>query len=257
MKKHLNQLALIFVVSFLVISDGTCKEVKKAKEFEKKKEIELLLFFGKKCIEYDNNSRAWFMQIKENDETKFYDGRDGNSYKYIEIGNQVWMTENLRYKPSTNIGKHWAYNNDESNVDTYGYLYDWETAKNSCPNGWHLPSDDEWKQLEMYLGMSQTEADDTGYRGTDEWGKLKETGTTHWKSPNTAATNESGFTTLPGGGRSGNGYFSFIGAGGRWWSSTENSETSAWDRGLDFSFPGVYRGSYNKRLGFSVRCVKD
>ena len=180
-----------------------------------------------------------------------------NNYEYVTIGNQIWMTENLKYKPSPNNGNYWAYNNDEKNIEIYGYLYNWETAKKVCPNGWHLPSDNDWKELEIHLGMSKSEAYDVGYRGTNECAKLKETGTTHWQGPNTDATNEGGFTALPGGGRSGNGLYNFIGTGSRWWTSTPNSSESAWDRGLDYFYKGVYRGSYNKGIGLSVRCVRD
>ena len=111
-----------------------------------------------------------------------------------------------------------------SNRDNYGGLYTWAAAmdgstssstnpsgvKGVCPDGWHLPSDAEWKELEISLGMSQADADNTGFRGTDEGGKLKETGTAHWKSPNSGATNESRFTALPGGLRYYNGTFNAL-----------------------------------------------
>jgi len=164
---------------------------------------------------------------------------DGNVYKTVKIGNQWWMAENLkvtRYRngdPIPNItdnhtwvdlstGAYCNYNNDISNVATYGRLYNWyavDESRNIAPAGWHVPTDDEWKQLEIYLGMSPTEADETHWRGTDEGGKLKETGTTHWYSPNTGATNESGFTALPGGYRVSGG-FSSLGFGAYFWSST-------------------------------------
>ena len=111
--------------------------------------------------------------------------------------------------------KYYFFFNDDSATywDTYGALYTWAAVMNGeassnnnpsgvqgvCPDGWHLPSDTAWKELEMYLGMSQAQADGTFIRGTDEGGKMKETGTTHWNSPNTGATNSSGFTALPGG----------------------------------------------------------
>lgn len=128
---------------------------------------------------------------------------DGNVYKTVTIGNQAWMAENLkvmRYRngdaiPNVTGGTDWSnlstgaycsYDNDDNNIDTYGLLYNWyavDDSRNLAPEGWHVPTDEEWKELEMYLGMSQSEADDTGYRGTDEGGKLKEVGTTHWQSP--------------------------------------------------------------------------
>ena len=113
----------------------------------------------------------------------FTDNRDGEIYNYVKIGNQYWLSENLRFEPDS--GKYWAYNNDETDVILYGYLYSWETAINVCPTGWHLPSNAEWKELSDYLG-GESEAG----------GKMKVTGTTYWNSPNTDATNSSGFSAL-------------------------------------------------------------
>jgi len=109
-----------------------------------------------------------------------------------------------------------------------------------------LPSDVEWTELTDYLGGTSVAG-----------GKLKETGTTHWISPNTGATNESGFTALPGGNRFNNGSFSNIGYDGSWWSSTEYSTAHAWYRLLFCDYAGIHRGSSSKELGFSVRCVRD
>jgi len=110
----------------------------------------------------------------------------------------------------------------------------------------------------MYLGMSQSEADDYAWRGTDEGGKLKESGTAHWNSPNTGATNESGFSALPGGFRFGGlgGYY-YMGLGAYFWSSTQGSSRSAWGRRLYGNDSGVYRGDYGGDFGFSVRLVRD
>jgi len=173
----------------------------------------------------------------------FTDKRDGETYKAVKIGNQIWMAENLAYEPSS--GNYWAYDNDNSNVETYGYLYDWETALDVCPTGWHLPSDAEWTQLTDYLGGESLAG-----------GKLKETGTTHWNSPNTGATNETGFTALPGGYRNSNGNFYDIEKTAGFWSSTEYG-TSAWSRTLFYDYDLVNRYYYNQDIGFSVRCVRD
>jgi uncharacterized protein (TIGR02145 family) len=144
---------------------------------------------------------------------------DGNVYETIQIGTQWWIKENLRTThfrngdpiPLVTDDTAWAglstpayceYGNDPANVTDYGRLYNWYAVADSryiAPQGWHVATDEEWKQLEMYLGMSQSEANLTGIRGTVEGGKLKEAGTVHWQSPNTGATNESGFTALPGG----------------------------------------------------------
>lgn len=194
----------------------------------------------------------------------FTDPRDGKVYQTVTIGNQVWMAENLAYLPSVvgaGTGSQttpyyyvYGYNGTDvnaakatSNYATYGVLYNWSAAVNACPAGWHLPSDAEWTQLTDYLGGQSVAG-----------GKLKETGTTHWSSPNTGATNETGFTALPGGSRSSRrGNFDNIGNGGFWWSAAENTAESAWGRDIGYSYGGVSRSYGNKGLGFSVRCVRD
>ena len=135
---------------------------------------------------------------------------DSNYYPVVIIGTQTWMAKNLKttkYNDNTAIpgvtnnttwanstfpAYCWYNNNGAAYKNLYGALYNWHTVDsgNFCPVGWHVPSDDEWKTLEMYLGMSQSDADGEGIRGTDEGGKLKETGNTHWESPNRGATNE-------------------------------------------------------------------
>jgi len=202
---------------------------------------------------------------------------DGNIYQTIKIGDQWWMMENLKVTHYRNgdpiphvtdqdtwegltTGAYCEYDNDPGNMATYGRLYNWYAVDDSCniaPAGWHVPTDSEWKQLEIYLGMSQTEADVSGWRGTDEGGKLKEVGTTHWASPNTGATNESGFTALPGGCRLGNGFYINMGDYASFWSSTEYSGYYAWYRYLSNLDSQVYRHYYNKRRGYSIRCVRD
>jgi uncharacterized protein (TIGR02145 family) len=163
--------------------------------------------------------------------------------------------------------ERYCYNNDTNNCNIYCGLYQWnemmqyvhtEGTQGICPTGWHIPTDAEWKTLEMHLGMTPAEADNSGWRGThNEGGKLKETSTTHWYSPNTGATNSSGFTALPGGYRSSGGSFNYLGSYGYWWSSTVYSGTHAWVRGLTHGNDRVYRGSDDKTHGFSVRCIKD
>jgi uncharacterized protein (TIGR02145 family) len=202
---------------------------------------------------------------------------DGNTYRTVKIGNQWWMAENLKvthYRngdplPNVTDGATWRglttgayceYDNDVNSVATYGRLYNWYAVadiRNIAPPGWHVASDAEWKQLERYLGMSQAEADQTGWRGTDEGGKLKEGGTSHWISPNTGATNESGFTGLPGGYRYLGGLYYDIGVHAVFWSSTENGSSFAWCRNLGNAYSGVHRYDGGKEDGFSVRCVKD
>jgi uncharacterized protein (TIGR02145 family) len=212
---------------------------------------------------------------------------DGNVYQTVKIGDQWWMAENLKvthYRngdamPNVTNNSDWSslsssaycvYENNESNADTYGYLYNWyavDDNRNIAPEGWHVPTDEEWKELEMHLGMSQLEADDTGLRGTDEGGKLKEAGTNHWQSPNTGATNESGFTALPSGYRYDyhygllDGIFSGMGTHNIYWSSTEYNSTRAWRRCLNYDYSEIKRQGNEthcgKNYGYSVRLVKD
>ncbi|MBK8501077.1 MAG: fibrobacter succinogenes major paralogous domain-containing protein [Saprospiraceae bacterium] len=139
------------------------------------------------------------------------------------------------------------YDNLSSSNSTYGKLYNWYAVNTGklCPTGWHVPSDTEWTTLKDYLGGA-------GIAG----GKMKETGTIHWNSPNTGATNESGFTGLPGGTRDNNGTFNVLGYVGDWWSSTE-SGANAWFRNLSYLNGIVGRSDVGERWGFSVRCLRD
>lgn len=202
---------------------------------------------------------------------------DGNTYFTVRIGDQCWMAQNLKvthYRngdpiPQVTDNGEWtglatgaccAYDNDESNVDTYGRLYNWyavDDSRNIAPEGWHVPTDEEWKQLEIYLGMSQADADAQGWRGTDEGGKLKEFGTVHWDTPNTGATNLSGFTALPAGYRSAYGSYNKIGSEIRFWTSNEHNTDGGWYRWLEYTHSDCYRFAYLKNGGVSIRCVKD
>jgi uncharacterized protein (TIGR02145 family) len=178
--------------------------------------------------------------------SSFTDSRDGKVYQSVVIGNQVWMAENLAYAPSS--GNYWAYDNDDANVETYGYLYDRETALDVCPTGWHLPSDQEWTMLTTYLGEN-------------DGGKLKATGTIEagtglWEDPNYRATNESGFAALPGGFRFYDGQFTSIGYNSSWWSATR-SVAGGWLRWLHWDSNSVYRNDNYSDYGLSVRCIKD
>ena len=213
---------------------------------------------------------------KDDEETTITD-IDGNVYNIVTIGSQKWMKENLKTTkfndgsniPLENDGIEWInlrtpgmcwYDNNIDNKTLYGGLYNWYAVSTDklCPTGWHVPSDSEWKQLEKFLGMTQAEADDIEFRGTDEGGKLKETGTIHWSSPNTGATNESGFTALPGGYRSmAGGNFVNVGTDSYWWTSSGKSDNEAWERGLNYFLSTIDRIGSPKYDGFYVRCIKD
>ena len=208
---------------------------------------------------------------------------DGNIYKTVQIGTQTWMAENLkttRYNdgslipyvidlidwaqliefekfvecPQLTAGAYYWFDNDSSNKDIYGAIYNWYAVDrgNLCPTGWHVPTDAEWIKLERFLGGTQVAG-----------GKLKESGTTHWLSPNKGATNESGFTALPG--AVNDGYYGGddwwlgdydTGMYGLWWSATY------WDifgiyRSIINLYTPLYQGGGLKNCGASVRCLRD
>jgi uncharacterized protein (TIGR02145 family) len=197
---------------------------------------------------------------------------EGNVYNTVSIGTQVWMKENLKttkFNDNTDIplvtdenacaklstSAYCWYNNDAAtHKASYGALYNWYVVnsgyngdKKVCPTGWHIPTDTEWTILTTYLGGESVAG-----------GKLKETGLTHWITPNTGATNETGFTALPGGYRL---YYSGNFADNRifdeWWSSSEFNTSSAWFRHLIYGGNGVSILGMDKRYGLSVRCLKD
>ena len=213
---------------------------------------------------------------------------DGNTYKTIEIGEQKWMAENLKvthYADGTPIplvsdDDEWAalgegsqaycwYDNMSEYGDTTGALYSWGGAMNGssdssevvqgvCPDGWHLPGDEEWKVLEMQLGMSQEAADGLEWRGSSVGAFLKEQGFSHWDNPNSGADNASGFTALGGGFRSNKGTFYGVREYATFWSSDEKtSSANSWYRVLHFEKEAVYRHYITRKQGLSVRCVED
>jgi len=218
-------------------------------------------------------------------ETSTIKGNDGRVYRTVKIGDQWWMAENLRetrYRngnlishviggPTWNglsTGARCAYHNNETLADTYGYLYNWYAVTDGrkiAPAGWRVPTDEDWKRLERSLGMTPPQADATGSRGTDihAGGKLKTTGTIEdgtglWNAPNTAATNESGFTAQPGGFLfSVGGWFDYLGKSAAFWTGTENGSDLAWYRGLFWEHSGINRSNPSKRDGCSVRLVRD
>jgi len=174
----------------------------------------------------------------------FKDTRDGKEYKWVKIGDQTWMAENLAYDAGSGC---WAYNNDEDNVATYGRLYTWEVAKTACPSGWHLPTDAEWTELENALVGADKGSQLAG--NADLWsnGELE----------SNSQFGTSGFSALPGGYRGTNGSFNDVGSFGYWWSATESSSSKGWRWLLYYNKSGVNRGNSNKAYGFSVRCVRD
>ena len=187
----------------------------------------------------------------------------GYDYSTVLIGEQCWYSENCRYLPSVSPADfssdttpyYYVYSYDgydveaakaTENYDTYGVLYNWPAVMTEgiCQSGWHIPSDEEFTQLTDYLGGMDVAG-----------GKMKEAGYDHWNSPNTGATNSSGWTGLPGGDRYSGGFGSYE-VIGDWWSASESGSYS-WLRRLDVSSDDVLRGDYARYYGFSARCVRD
>jgi uncharacterized protein (TIGR02145 family) len=191
---------------------------------------------------------------------------DGYTYPSIILGNgQEWLAENLRTTvyangdtiPNVTDQTQWGdlytgawlyYNNDNQYENPYGKLYNWFTvndSRNLCPTNWHVPSDSEWTMLSDYLGGESVAGS-----------KMKSTGTQYWLSPNTDATNESGFSGLPGGVVDTGGPYGF-GNNGYWWSATEYTAGDAYGRVLYSSNGSIFKDGFNKWPGCSVRCLKD
>jgi uncharacterized protein (TIGR02145 family) len=191
---------------------------------------------------------------------------DGNVYTTVTIGTQVWMLENLKttkYNDGTDIPNVtdssvwsvlstpaycWYENNAAAYNNEYGGLYNWYVVNTGklCPKGWHIPTVAEWNILVNYLGGR-----------TIAGRKLKETGNTHWVNALTEATNESGFTGLPGGYCDFNGTFRFLGYNADYWSATEYNSTDAYVLDMYYEVSYLNIVNINKRYGFSVRCIKD
>lgn len=216
----------------------------------------IILMLTNSCKKDDNSDGSTVKDI------------DGNVYDTVRIGTQVWMVENLKttkYNDGTSIplvtddtewenlgtpGYCWFNNDAATYKSAYGALYNWYSVNTGklCPTGWHVPTDAEWTILIDYLGGE-------GVAG----GKMKEAGLTHWPTPNTGATNSSGFTALPGGCRGDDNFSETFRA--LFWSSSQCDATTAWYRSLYFNYESIDRGYYDfggyKHNGFSVRCVKD
>jgi uncharacterized protein (TIGR02145 family) len=196
---------------------------------------------------------------------------DGNIYHTVKIGTQVWMVENLNVShfrngdilPEAKTDEDWQearknkqlawcyYDNKPENGKIYGKLYNWYAVNDSrglAPLGWHIPTDEEWTMLTDFLGGTSVAG-----------GKMKEVGTSHWKSPNTSADNSSGFTALPGGSHHFTGSYNYIGNHGYWWSTTEFkfNTLDAWHRYIYSGSSVVISFNLEKVSRASVRCVMD
>ncbi len=220
--------------------------------------------------------------VKENDNVftcpESVTDTDGNFYPVIKIGNQCWTALNLktsRYNDGTSIitglsasqwsntttGAYAIYNDNAANNDTYGKLYNGYAVSTGklCPLGWHIPTDEEFNELEKFLGLSETELNNTGERGTTEaiGGKLKSIWL--WDAPNTGATNSSGFDAVPAGTRNSVGDYIVLNQYTDFWTSTNYASDNnyLWDHHLYYNGSGVGRIYQTKDKGYSCRCVKN
>jgi len=181
------------------------------------------------------------------------DSRNGKTYQVVTIGSQTWMAENLDYETPDS----WCYGNNPDYCSQYGRLYTYEAAKNACPAGWHTPSEEEWRELELFLGMSEKEVYEYLYRGEDIGAKLKSREGWISEDGRNYGNNESGFNGLPGGIRVfHNGNFIRLGQQGYWWSSSWDGQ-HGWRRSLFADKTGIDRDLATLANAYSVRCVKD
>ncbi len=192
----------------------------------------------------------------------YVDPEDGKVYRTIQIGAQTWLADNIdrgemvpgiSEQEDNGIVEKYCYDDNYDNCREYGGLYQWgeamqyevnESLRGICPAGFRVPTDGDWKELEMFLGFSSESADQTLWRGTDQGDLLKESG-------------ETGFDALFAGNRYLTGTFNKIGERTFFWTSTKYSDGHAWGRAVDLYEKRIYRAYYNKSYGFSVRCVKE
>ncbi len=201
----------------------------------------------------------------------FTDSRDGKSYASIRIGTQTWMAENLAYLPAVfppsegGYAENFYYVQDYQghtvaeaalldNYRSYGVLYNEKAAQTACPPGWHLPSDGQWMELETYLGMESTAAEETGDRVSGELGrKLKSTaGWTDGRQGDGSLL----FNANPGGNRNRNGGFGSLGLSAGFWTGTASGSSVTFSRVLNHDSDGISRSSSARNIGLSIRCVK-
>jgi uncharacterized protein (TIGR02145 family) len=253
-------------------------------------ELKTLYFVRAFATNSDGTAYGDVISFKTWAEGEFAD-YDGNVYPSVEIGEQTWMKENLRvthYADGRPIQEEvwnwgelpagyraycWQNNDSASWADPYGALYTWGGAMDGagsndsnpgevqgvCPDGWHLPSDQEWQEMELFLGMDPAEVDTLGLRerGDGFGGRLKEIGYKYWRNPNSEATNFTGFSAVGSGFRQIDGIFRNLGRTATFWTSTEFNTANIWTRGLNYNNSWIRRGYDYKGSGFSVRCVKN
>jgi TonB family protein len=181
----------------------------------------------------------------------FTDPRNRITYKTVWIGGTVWMAENLKAFPSEK-SKAWCYNDSVSYCDKYGMLYDWKTAQSVCPNGYRLPSNEDWDNLVDMVKLADT---DTGVANARSVAGKKLSAKSGWQDNNNGTDNY-GFAALPGGELDVNGKFRNVRKTGGWWTSTEGDSGKAYYRSMSYNLGAVRDGMADKRIGYSVRCVR-
>jgi uncharacterized protein (TIGR02145 family) len=244
--------AIVIVISLLTIAQDLSRESKS----DGPSNTYITVLESRTEVSEDETKSNIYNKVKD---------YDGNSYSVVKIGNQLWMAENLAttrfsdgtkipsvsdYKAWSNLlspGFCWYFNEAENYKASYGALYNGYTVSTGklCPEGWHVPSAEEWQTLMNFSG------------GKEVGGKLKETGNEHWMSPNEGATNEVGYSALPGGSRGIRGSFFDDRLQGYWWSSTDLDNNNSLYNSLRYSSNEVKSSSDDKKSGFSVRCIKD
>ncbi|MFA6126289.1 MAG: FISUMP domain-containing protein [Bacteroidales bacterium] len=202
----------------------------------------------------------------------FTDARDGKSYRWVLIGDQIWMAENLAYLPSVNPPAEGGYQEPfyyvqgydgrsvqaaaaTVNYQLYGVLYNWKAMQTACPAGWHLPGDAEWVHLEENLGMARAELEETGYRNSGKIGRQVKSTSGWYQEGN--GKNSSGLNVLPGGSCNGQGKFGGIGRYATFRTSSAGGSTFNFSRTLSYDSDGIDRGTAAHYVGVSARCIKN
>lgn len=170
----------------------------------------------------------------------FVDPRDGRSYRVVQIGRQVWMARNIAFPTEPS----WCYGDDPGDCEANGRLYPWEKAREACPGGWRLPTEEDWQRLEYYLVMPEQELVQEGPRGTDQGARLRKGGSTDFNAP------ISGY-------RRPDGTYARRGERSAYWTATETDRSAAWHRDLRSDDDRIYRSAVPKEYALSVRCVSD
>jgi uncharacterized protein (TIGR02145 family) len=200
----------------------------------------LILLFATILISCMASEKSGGKSASNNVKSTMVDARDNQKYEIVKIGNQWWMAQNLNYETTGS----YVYNNSSRYASTNGRLYTWEAAKNACPAGWTLPTDEDWMTLETSLGLPERLLDETDFRGSDQGKQLMKKG-------------NSGFNATLGGFRSVDGQYDEMGIVATYWTATQQTKFDAWGRGVQAENNQISRRTFAKDYSFSIRCVKN